>query len=421
MRFTDIAEEAQRVTLGWQSTSDILVKEPVYTITEQVHNDQELERIKRWAQKIMSKRRIGKLENVMHESGITGRTMRYVGSGILWLALQRWSAVFLKKNNQQRIGDAQKWLDLCLRFENTMKQFRLWVTKKYPGYSRKEMIKAVRMIWVATFLSATKGTVVPINSEALFSAALLYPLVDDYLDTEHDFLNRHDFVARLKDKLGQKVKPSAMMTWTSPHPESQLVGELVESVLQRFPESSPNRSLMIEILSSLLDHELERNPSDPLYSAAMKGGLTLCVTHLLIFESISPSNLGDLFKLGLALQVVDDLQDIQEDLAEANMTIATKYVYSSPSLRQLFARTINYVRHEVFPSTMPKKAHAHIEEGVNIVLQENLVLMCMESASNSTTLLPMDTILITQHSPLSAAFLKRHPVEETLHRLMSLI
>ncbi|PJF19541.1 hypothetical protein PSACC_00644 [Paramicrosporidium saccamoebae] len=415
--FNEILEEARKAAVDWMSTSDTLAKEPVYSSNDQFHNDHDLEQVRNLARQVMHKKGIGRMERVFHEPGLTGKAARYLGVGVMWLALNRWSHVFLKRSNQ-RLVDAQKWLSLCLQFESALKRFSGWLSRVYPSCSLKERIKAIRMLWTATFLAALYGRFENINDTSLFACALLYPLVDDYLDTETNDLYRQDFAAKLKSKVTFS-KPSGS-DWSSPHPNSKLVGELVEQVMQRFMLSSSNRQLAISLLYSLIDLELKKVPKDLLFSTTCKGGFTLCLLHMMIVDSIDMHNIQVLLRLGLSLQMVDDLQDIHEDLGEMTNTLATDHVYSSPDLRRQFARTINFIRYRIFTG-LYRRHKIPFEDGLKIVFTESLVLLCMEAAVNTLSLLSPDIASLTQHCQLSSAFLKKHPIELSLHRVTSLI
>jgi hypothetical protein len=281
----------------------------------------------------------------------------------------------------------------------------------------KERMKAVRILWITTFLETLYKKTDLYNHNVVFAFALLYPLVDDYLDTEKDPALRIDFATRLKDRI-EHVKP-ATNTWSSSHPESQVVGELVDTMMQHFRPSSNNRSIAVRIMESLIDWEVEKNPTDILYAATCKGGLTLCIIHLLVKDSLTVPEASTMMRLGLALQVVDDLQDVQEDMAEQTNTLATSHYYSSSQLCHQYARAINFIRHGIFQEKFLQHKLS-LEEGLKTVLCESLVLLCFEAAAASPALEAEDRFTLTQHSPLSTAFLKSHPVEMTLHRLTSL-
>lgn len=411
-----LVENARKAAVEWMSTSDSIAREPVYTLAEQQYNDRAIERVRRLTRKILESNEKSRIELYMRSQGLVGKVCRSVGAAALWAALHRWSQIFLSKQGQ-RLGATHKWLKVLLSFEETIKSFHGWTRGIFPHCSRSEKIKSLRIIWMGHFvrISSDRVDTVLLKEDPLFAYAFLYPMIDDFFDTNTNQDLRREFGACLKERLG--YSNPALVDWSSPHPESLVIGKLIEYLMRRFPPSSPNRDLAISIFSRLIDLEMNRTPSDIVFHAACKGGLTLCIMHLLIFDSLSAPESLHLMRVGLALQIVDDLQDIQEDFNEDTSTVATANFYSSEDLRRQYAKAINLIRY-LFPQDHWSRK-LDFKDGVKRVFCELLSLLCFEAAARTIALQPKDRIIIAQHCPLSLAFLRTSSIESTLYHLVS--
>lgn len=400
------------------TTSDSIAREPTFSLSEQQRNDREIDRAKRLTKSILKHHGKARLEKYLRSHGLAGILYRSVGAAALWMVLHRWSRIFLSKEGQ-RLGDTTKWLKLSLSFEQHCVSFHSWVLRMYPRCSHGEKMKALRILWIGFVIHVTsnRSESPSFVEDSLFAYALLYPLVDDFFDVNHSQELRLDFGTRLRERI-EYSKP-IIADWSSPHQESTLIGRLLESLMQRFPQSSSNRALVISILSHLIELELEKRPTDILFHAACKGGLTLCILHLIIFDALSGQESLHLMRMGLALQIVDDLQDIQEDINDQTNTLATASFYSSHDLRRQYAKAINFIRHHLFSQEDVWTKSLSLKDGVKRVFGESLSLLCMEAAARSIALQPEDRAIILQHSPLSSAFLRSNTIESTLYHLVS--
>lgn len=419
--FADLLDASRKVTIEWMATLDCLTKEPTYLPHEQLANDNKLEKVKSLASKAIKNQSLQKCERLIHSAGVKGKMMHCLGTGVMWLILHSWSQVFIAKS-KQHLSDPHKWLRISLHFEFVLKKFNVWIEKVYPQCGPQERMKATRMIWIATFLEILTNHLERVQYEPIFACALLYPLIDDYLDTEPDVHQRVQFATSLKNKIQEgssNNKSVATETWDLPHPEFKLIGKLVGIFMQFLHPSSNSRDIAIRIIVALIDLEVEKRPTDLLYAATCKGGFTLCIIHLLVKGSLRRTDVSFMMRLGLALQIVDDLQDLQEDLVEQTCTIVTELHLTSSELKSQYARAINFIRHGIFPEK-PWKTRLNLEEGIVTVLKESLVLLCLEAANSCPALLPQDRLILSQHCPLSGAFLRSHPIEATLHQLISL-
>lgn len=407
-------EDARKMVVEWMTTEDSLIKEPTYTTKAQRRNDHHLERLRMIFRRLMTRGGTlrGILRGISGAQGIKGQIYRTAGSGALWFVLSEYSALFLKPH-ARRLGDARAWLDLLLAFESIMRHFGVWSRRFQPDPSRSEELQALRVVWIAIFLAGSGPRAVASDWEPIF--ALLYPLVDNALDGESDPVKRVALINHLRDQLDLRAtKPGGC------EGDFAIYDDLMGRVLRGAgPEKDPLSPLLRQVLSRLLDCEVGPSSTELLFQTCLKGGLTIVVLHLLLLRRPPlQSESVALMRLGFTLQVVDDLQDLREDLATCSPTISTLHHYDSPNLRRQYARAINFIRHRLFASP-GLSSRLDLTQGLEAVLQESLVSLCIEAAANSSTLRADDRALITIHSPISVDFMRHHPIEPSLHRLAS--
>lgn len=415
---TDVQEEARRASTEWWSTSDSIVKEPVFTSKEQYQNDQQLLRAITIYRRTLSSpwgRDYHRMLLKNSSTGLGNKFARVLGQGVTWLALRTYSNIFLRKT-QQRLGSANKWFAAMVRVEATVRRFDQWLVRTYPTASGGDRAKALRLLLIAIYLAAAQGQQEAANSEQVFSLALLYPLVDDYLDGSAAIEEeRKAFSLALREYIRQYPSEKTNLAFSSPHPQSVVMGDLLRRVLQSLGESS----WALSMFSHLVDLEYERNPGDVLLATACKGGYILCLLQLLMGRSLGKGDLAILVRLGFVLQLVDDLQDMEEDVAHHSTSFVTPSIASSHDLRRQYARCINYIRHNLPSSYHPWSKKFSFEEGLERMMRESLVLLCMESAASSHSLTEEDRLVLLQHSPLTASFFLAHPLEPSLQRLLT--
>lgn len=415
---TDVQEEARRAATEWWSTPDNMVKEPVFTSKEQYQNDQQLLRAITIYRRALSSPWGRDYHRTLLKSSSTGlgsKFARVLGQGVTWLALRTYSNIFLRKT-QQRLGAANKWFAAMVRVEATVKRFDQWLARTYPAASGGDRAKALRLLLIAIYLATVQGQQEAANSEQIFSLALLYPLIDDYLDgSAAREEERKTFALALREYIRQYPSEKTNLAFGSPHPQSMVVGDLLRRVLQSLGDSS----WALTMLSHLVDLEYERSPGDVLLATACKGGYILCLLQLLMGRSLGKGDLAGLVRLGFVMQLVDDLQDVEEDIAHQSTSFATPAIANSHDLRRQYSRCINYIRHNMPTSYHPWSKKFSFEEGLERMLRESLVLLCMESAASSHSLTEQDRLVILQHSPLTTSFFSAHPLEPSLQRLLT--
>jgi hypothetical protein len=194
-----------------------------------------------------------------------------------------------------------------------------------PGIADQSLFQALRNLWVVhsvqLFLRA------PISlSPALFAYSMLYPWTDNCLDDPR--LTRAAKIA-FGDWLGLRL------TGVKAPPRdlhAEQVGQLVGLIERLYPRPEfPDVYLSLQAIHQAQMSSLEQqDPSRTLDEQALlqlsiaKGGTSVLADAHLVRGSVSADEAEFMFSYGVVLQLMDDLQDLPDDLANGHMTIFTR-------------------------------------------------------------------------------------------------
>ncbi len=191
-----------------------------------------------------------------------------------------------------------------------------------PAISTEALSQALRNVWVMNWIQMFLGQV-PFVSPSVFAYSLLYPYTDNYLDQSDVAANDKAILNRnLKLRLaGNKVQARGPLDQTI----FRLIG-MIETEYPRgeFPgvyasllaiHAGQIKSLMQQGETPILD------PDQTLRVSIEKGGASVLADAYLVAGKLTNEVASFCFGLGVLLQLFDDLQDLEPDLAAKRWTI----------------------------------------------------------------------------------------------------
>lgn len=197
-------------------------------------------------------------------------------------------------------------------------------SEKVENWNHEELLQAGRNVWTCFGLQMILYQQNVVMSDAYLGYSLLYPYTDNYLDddtiTPKDKKTFQDlFTRRLA---GEDVKARS--------DAEQKIWDCVTMVERRFDRKVyPNAfNSMIAIneaqTKSLLQHTKTIPPNELIMEISMeKGGTSVLADGYLVEGDMTEEDALFAFGLGVALQLVDDLQDTSRDIAVYQHTMFT--------------------------------------------------------------------------------------------------
>jgi hypothetical protein len=206
-----------------------------------------------------------------------------------------------------------------------------------------EEFQAGRNAWAAFGLQLRSGLRADCNS-AVVGYSLLYPYSDNYLD-DPAFSPRHKQTFQQRFRSWLAGEPSAVAPSTSREEKVAGCVKLVEQQWNRPDYADVFRSLVAinDAQTASLDQHCPyavAQLSSILHITAFKGGTSVLADLYITQPTPSLQEQTFAFAFGVALQIVDDLQDCETDLADDQQTIATL----TKDKREVVIRLFNMLR-----------------------------------------------------------------------------
>lgn len=193
-----------------------------------------------------------------------------------------------------------------------------------PGLPLDDLWQALRNVWIGN--SCQMLLDLPVRSTAaLFAYSMLYPLTDNLLDNPAvDAAAKRAFNERFRRRLaGLPASPV--------NAAEAAVFELVAMIERQFPRhrcADVYDSLLAihhgQTLSLLQHDEIAQDAERLLAISCEKGGTSVLADLYLVAGQASPEQERFAFGFGVALQLMDDLQDADRDAAAGHQTIFTR-------------------------------------------------------------------------------------------------
>ncbi len=242
----------------------------------------------------------------------------------------------LQSFGEQRLG----WPDGYRRllFGDAFFESTLAFTKEAkafdPSLSLEDLGQALRNVWIGNSLQMLLDRPVALR-DGLFAYSMLYPLTDNWLDDPTVLPERkRAFSRRFAERLAGLV--------AFPHDEREaaafrLVGRIEgEWPRREFPWVYESLLAIHEGQSKSLQQQRAQGARGRLDEAAIlaisveKGGSSVLADLHLVTPSPTPASERFAFGYGVFLQLLDDLQDVEDDLARAHATLFTRAAERGP-------------------------------------------------------------------------------------------
>jgi hypothetical protein len=193
-----------------------------------------------------------------------------------------------------------------------------------PRLSLEHVGQALRNVWIGNSFQMLLDRPVELRP-GLFAYSMLYPVTDNWLD---DPAVSADAKRRFNERLGRRL---AGLPVRPADAREAAVGRLVERIEQEFP-----RDRFPSVYASLLAiHEGQMRSlaqqdgsglaeADLLDISFRKGGSSVAADLYLVTDVAQPLEERFAFGYGVCLQLLDDLQDVEADLAAGHETLFTR-------------------------------------------------------------------------------------------------
>jgi hypothetical protein len=211
-----------------------------------------------------------------------------------------------------------------------------------PTISLDDLWQAMRNIWIGNSLQMLLR--LPVRSTpALFAYSMLYPLTDNLLDDPAvDGSVKQAFNERFGRRLaGAPVSPA--------NASEAAVFDLVTMIERQFPRwefADVHHSLLAihhgQILSLTQQDDAGIGDERLLAISCEKGGSSVLADLYLVAGRPSDDDERFAFGYGVALQLMDDLQDVERDTANGHQTIFTRAARLGP-LDRLAGRLLRFI------------------------------------------------------------------------------
>jgi hypothetical protein len=238
-----------------------------------------------------------------------------------------------------------------------------------------------------------------------FAYSLLYPYTDNWLDSErHAAAEREAFLGWLTERLEGANTPAFDRY-------SANLALLLEMI-----EGEYGRSAFPEVHGSLLAiHKAQKNALSLLTKnttadeAALqqptfeKGGTSVLVDGFLVRGHLTRTEAEGCFGYGVVLQLIDDLQDLDEDMAAGHSTLFSRAL-GAGTLDEATTRVVNYSRSMLsrFAACFPDP-----ERGLEELITRSCYALIMESVSRHGSYYSEDyRRRIEEFVPVSLSYLR---------------
>ena len=190
--------------------------------------------------------------------------------------------------------------------------------------------QALRNVWIGNCLQMILGRSVTLNP-SLFAYSMLYPLTDNLLDDSGVARSvKQAFHERFGRRLaGLPVSPASV--------HETAIWRLVERIEEEFPRRDFPRvheSLLAIHRGQLRSLRQQDEPgltdAEVLAISCEKGGSSVLADLYLVSGRATLAEERFAFGYGVFLQLLDDLQDVEEDLAAGHQTLFTRPAQAGP-------------------------------------------------------------------------------------------
>jgi hypothetical protein len=300
--------------------------------------------------------------------------------------------------------------ELAIIFDNgfaaATKKFVLMARKFDSNITNEEIFQASRNLWIANTLQVLMNKPVDV-SDSLFAYSMLYPYTDNYIDNpDINEDEKHMFSKRFRMRLeGVFLNPTNEY-------EQRIFSlvELIENDWDRKKHPGVYNSLLAIHGAQTRSIKLMSNCETPserelLDICIEKGGTSVLADGYLVNGQLTPEQEEFCFNFGVLLQFVDDIQDLQEDMAdklETVFTCAAREGTLSGYINKAIAFTYLVMDNAVF---FGDEIHEHFK---SLVLKSVKILITESIGLNSSCLDSTYLHEVEKQSVFSFAFIQKY-------------
>ncbi len=278
-----------------------------------------------------------------------------------------------------------------------------------PTVTTTDILQASRNAWTACALQMLLGRELGLTP-AIFAYSMLYPYTDNYLDDPAITRDaKVGFSGRFGRRLaGETVAPAI-------HREEaiwRLVG-IIEGQYPRVEYPHVFESLSAIHRAQADSLRLLRRPPlaanvDVLRLSFAKGGSSVLADAYLAAGSLNPAEAQFAFAWGVALQLADDLQDVQEDSRAGVLTLFSLAAAEEP-LDALTSRTMQFAR--TVTQRAPRLPVPRFQALEDLIRKSSSSLLIRAAGEAGDLHTAGYLSLLEAHSPFRFAFLNRQRLE----------
>ncbi len=231
--------------------------------------------------------------------------------------------------------------------------FEAWRTRNHPDCSIKAVEQAYRVIWFALYwvVQSGRNSLAPEELEAIWNYSMLYPYIDNFLDSNDPDLKAHrkDIISDIRYCLLHEDRLPAFTY----HPyRTGLIAALTGVKYAAMRLNASAREEISSALQCLMVVESTNyntySKEEVLFHSCMKGALALVPICFLNAGLMTSADHQRIFSFGLGLQLIDDLQDTALDSASQQSTIFTLSTRNIQDLNRGITKTLNYLASNTF-------------------------------------------------------------------------
>ena len=256
-----------------------------------------------------------------------------------------------------------------------------------PSLTREEIYQAMRNAWIMNGLQLLLG--IPVRlTPSILAYSLLYPYTDNLLD-DPGFSAAEK--AAFSDRFEHCLRGGGVM---GDNPRERSISALVEMIAGEYP-----RDRYPEVHESLLAIHRAQTQSLRLCKAGNglscgeilsisfdKGGTSVLADGFLVSGNLSPEICRFFYGYGVWLQMADDIQDLEEDLANKTTTLFS--LEQAPvELASLTNRTFHFGR-KVMEDI--KYCHNGVSTQFGEVILQSIEIMLIQSAGLNGRFYPQE-------------------------------
>lgn len=326
-----------------------------------------------------------------------------------------------KNSGDERVKE--EFREMAFSFINNSIFFNTRITNNYPiefisstrlfvekskafdeSFNFYDIFQALRNVWTMNVLQSIFSKEVAL-SPAVFGYSMLYPYTDNFLDNKNIDLTEKRFIStRLKNRLsGNQLIPLTSY--------EEKVFKLITDIEDFFPRqyhyglfNSLSYIHYFQTKSLTQQSRKCKHSADNIQELTFKkGGMSVLADAYLVKGNLNMNEIIFSFGLGVILQMLDDLQDINMDMRDNNETIFTMAA-NCGNIDSVTIKMLNFID-MITSSVINFDSTLALE--IKKALSNNCTLMVLFSISRNRPLLSKDFVSrIEQCYPLPPSYMK---------------